>query len=644
MPKQFINKYSPITRRKNGFAPEIHTPPLDDSRVVSDGVIKPVPPSPSELPADTRPILWIVASILLLAFFAQYIIPQTQPTVAVGTSLQGHAMDGLTRDMLDARVPELYADFLKNPVTLVYRDRTWQPTSAELGISLDIRQTNNALLGLTFDTRRGVYDWVRTLYARWQGDLDIGPTLIVNGPKLQAYLMNVASEIDVPARPTGISIDPQSSRSQILAAEDGRQLLVDETALDIIRVIDAAQPSTVSIRTRVITPTSNEQSILQNAADAERFLSAPIEIRFGDQRWTWTKDEILYLFNIEQRSDGVLTTPNEGAIALEVERLAKRIDRPSKEPRIRLVDGVPTLLAEGVPGIQIDQAAAVVAIRNAFYAESRTVELPSISIAPKLTLEAIQQLRFDDILSTGRSSFAGSADYRITNIKAGARILNGTLIAPNSEFSFNTHIGEIDEANGFMLGAAIVNNRTQQEPGGGICQVSTSVFRAAFYAGLPITEWHHHQFYISWYDAYAYPDRNGPGLDAAIFTGQDDLRFRNDTNHWMMMDITVDETNQILDIQLRGVATGRTVQVSEPNTTKTDSAPSEPRYIDDPTLPVGTVKQTDKARDGMDVVVYRTVLEDGKVISTKDFATSFAAWPDIYLRGTGEQTSLPHTP
>jgi uncharacterized protein YabE (DUF348 family) len=86
------------------------------------------------------------------------------------------------------------------------------------------------------------------------------------------------------------------------------------------------------------------------------------------------------------------------------------------------------------------------------------------------------------------------------------------------------------------------------------------------------------------------------------------------------------------------------VQVSEPNTTKTDSAPSEPRYIDDPTLPVGTVKQTDKARDGMDVVVYRTVLEDGKVISTKEFATSFAAWPDIYLRGTGEQTSLPHTP
>jgi vancomycin resistance protein YoaR len=646
MPERYITEYSPIRRRERGETPEIPTDAsLDPTRVVGKGIASASDDGiTNEIETSHTPVAYIIVALVVLALITPYILPQSQPTVANGTTLQGQAVAGLSRGMLDARVPELYADFLRNPVTLMFRDQSWQPTSAELGISLDIKRTNNALLGLSLAPNQGAISWVSTLWRRWQGALDVGPHIVINAPQLQSYLIGLATTIDRPARPANILIDPQSGTSQVVEAENGRQLLVDETIFDIIQATKSVTPATVAIRTREITPAGDAQRIMESAAAAERFLSAPLTIRAGDQVWEWGKDEIIYLFTVEQRPDGVAVTPNAGAIALEVERLAKRIDRPSQEPRVRLVDGVPTLLAAGVPGVVVDQAATVAAIRDAFYATNRVVEVPTQAVAPQLSDSDISALRFDDILSTGRSRFQGSAPYRITNIQAGVARINGVLIPPQTEFSFNTTIGTIDEANGFVQGYAVVDNRTQLEWGGGICQVSTSLFRAAFYAGLTITEWHPHPFYISWYDADAFPTGDGPGLDAAIFTGEDDFKFVNDTEHWMMIDATMDEAQRILDIQLRGVATNREVRVTGPIVVDTIPAPSDPKYVDDPTLPQGVVKQSDKARDGMNIVVYREIIRDGKADPSEEFATSFAPWPNIYLRGTGGQNGTTPAP
>lgn len=645
MPERYITEYSPIRRRERGELPDIPADAsLDPTRVVGVSAPSDADGTTSTIETSHTPVAYIIVALVVLALITPYILPQSQPTVAAGTTLQGQSVAGLSRGMLDARVPEMYADFLRNPVTLVFREQSWQPTSAELGISLDIKRTNNALLGLSLAPNQGAISWVSTLWRRWQGSLDVGPHIVIDTPQLQSYLMGLASQIDRPARPANILIDPQSGKSQVIAAENGRQLLVDETIYDIMQAAKSVKPATVAIRTREITPAGDAQRVMESAAAAEKFLSAPLSIRAGDQVWEWGKDEIIYLFTVEQRSDGVAVTPNVGAIALEVERLAKRIDRPSQEPRVRLVNGVPTLLAAGVPGVVVDQEKAVAAIRDAFYATNRVVELPTNAVAPQLSDAAIGELRFDDVLSTGRSRFEGSASYRITNIKAGVNRINGVLIPPQAEFSFNTIIGDINEANGFVQGYAVVNNRTQLEWGGGICQVSTSLFRAAFYAGLTITEWHPHPFYISWYDADAYPESDGPGLDAAIFTGEDDLKFVNDTAHWMMIDATMDESQQILDIQLRGMATNREVRVTGPIVVNTIPAPNDPVYVDDPSLPQGKIKQSDKARDGMNIVVYREIIRDGKADPSEEFATSFAPWPNIYLRGTGGQNSTTPAP
>jgi vancomycin resistance protein YoaR len=161
--------------------------------------------------------------------------------------------------------------------------------------------------------------------------------------------------------------------------------------------------------------------------------------------------------------------------------------------------------------------------------------------------------------------------------------------------------------------------------------VSTTVFRAAFWSGLPIAERHEHSFRIGWYEELGEP----PGLDAAIFTGVQDMRFTNDTGGWLLMQSTVDLQRQRLSIALYGPPTGRSVSMGY-KVLERIPAPTEPVYVDDPELPAGSQRKTDSARGGLRVEVYRAISAAGRTLARDTFATTFRPWPDIYVRGTGQ--------
>jgi len=637
MPEKYVSKYSPMERRRSGYTPPANLLPKEapkpPSRIVGGGLTGRAPTPTMPITIGNLSALWIGIAVLVLVLLTPYLLPSNDATVGAGVSLQGEGLEGMTRVMLNEHVAKRYERFLKQPVTLVYQDRIWQPTASELGVSLDIRQTNNALLGLSTGTDLSTQ--LRSTWSRWMRVLDVGPQFVINGPKMQRYLMTLSAEIDQPIVTADLLIDNQTGQAEALPAQTGRQLLIDDSMIDIYQAIASTTVTTVTLRTRTLDTISDTAKLNKSADTAERFLSAPLVLTHGDKSWTWDRDRLSTMIITTKTADGVTVSPDANAITLEVDRLAQHIDSSSAEPRVALVDGVPTIIQAGKKGFLLDRAAAVQAIGNAFYAENRTIALPTIAVEPKLDAAQIAGLSFADVLSTGRSSFKGSAAYRITNITTGAKHINGVLIAPDAIFSFNTEVGEIDEANGFVQGYAVVGNRTQLEWGGGVCQVSTSMFRAAFYAGLPIVERHAHPYYIRWYDEFAFPDAAGPGLDAAIFTGELDFRFRNNTGNWVLIEANVDAKKQILDINLRGVANGTTVRVVGPKITGTTPAPKEPVYVDDPTLPTGEVKQTDHAKDGMNVVVFRIVNRGGKDAPGEEYTTDFRPWPDVYLRGTG---------
>ena len=419
MPQRYAQKYGPIQRRRNGLTPPSNpmpqAAPALETRVVGGGVTGWLSRTYDHASSnDIRGVVIIAVVLVLLAVCVPYVLPNSEPTVSAGVTLQGVAMSGLTRNMLTERISQRYEAFLNEPVTLVYHDQVWHPSAPDLGISIDIRQTSNELLGMS--TGRGLGVLFHTTWLRWQGLLDVGPHIVVNEAKLQNYLMQITKDIDQPVQAPDIMIDGQTGTVQAIPAQTGRQLLVDQTMVDILNTIRTAQPLTVTLRTNALAPSTDDKTLAQSVKNAQQFLSAPILIRAGEQHWLWQRDDLIRLIAMNKTANGIQVIPDANAIATEVDRLAQYIDTGSVEARVAVVDGRATIVQPSRHGVRLDRVAAVQKIGDAFFATDRVVELPTVAVTPQLSASQIATLRFGDVLSTGRSSFAGSAKYRITNI------------------------------------------------------------------------------------------------------------------------------------------------------------------------------------------------------------------------------------
>ncbi|MEM8529269.1 MAG: peptidoglycan binding domain-containing protein [Chloroflexota bacterium] len=632
MADKYYQEYGPIQRRRSSGTFE------DEEAVV------PRPEPTPEEPKQTRyrarrqrrsivkPLAFILFAVCvaLLLPFATNLFMGNQ--VMQGVSIQGQPVSGMSYEALQTELEDQYASFQTTPITLAFDDQTWTPSLDQLGARLDIEAMTNA--AMMTGRHGGPVQRVQDLWALWSGGVDIGPRLIIDEQILQAYLSITALEVEQPPRDAALSV--AEGKVVPTAARDGRQVLVDDTVDDVILSLESLEPQTVVMRTRLLDPTIDDAKMTVIADEARELLDTPLTLRQGDRSWTWEPERISSLLDVARDDGEISVSIDEQRLEAAVEDLAQVVNSPTAEPRVAFSNGALTIAQPGQTGWRLEQSEAVEAIREAIYEGDRTLDLPVEELTPQVTAETLPELGIVEVVGEGKTSFAGSADYRITNIKAGAAQLNGVLIAPGEEFSFNTQIGAINEENGFVQGYAVIGNRTQLEWGGGVCQDSTTVFRAAFWAGLPITERHAHPFYISWYDDYSFPEEAAPGMDAAIFTGVQDLKFVNDTENWLLMEALVDEVNQVMTVRLYGTKPNRTVTVSGPNIDNVVAPPATPVYLEDFTLAAGTVQQTDTARRGMDISVYRIISENGVQQEPELFFTRFKAWPDVFVRGTGQ--------
>lgn len=631
---RYYQEYGPIYRRRAG-----QRPPLADDEPPPDEPRRPRVRRPVRHRRRTPVWLWLVIGLFLLVAIptgALYAVDMVYPeTILPGVSLNGESIGGYTRTDLIIELRRRYRSFEQQPVTLTFRDQRWQPTLAELGVAFDVeRLVNSAFaLGRSGDPLTRAYE----LWLLWQEGIDITPRLTVDLAQTQRYLLGLAPQIE--RLPADAVLSLADARVVGQPSQPGTQLLVDATANDVLLAIRALQPQTVPIRTRQIAPLIDDTDLVVAQQIADQLLRSALELKVEDQTIVWTPERLAELLRVTP-VDGRLTIEvDPDRLARAVEGLAQMIDTGTAEPRLRFSDGRVRIVAEGQPGRRLRQADAVTAIADVLMQPSpvtRTLTLPVERIEPHITAATLDNLGIVELVAEGRSSFAGSAPYRITNIRAGAARMNGVLIAPGEEFSFNRQLGEVNAENGFVEGYAIIGNRTQLEWGGGVCQVSTTVFRAAFWAGLPITERHAHSFYISWYDRFGLgPNGDGQGLDAAIFTGVQDLKFINDTGRWLLMQTSIDEQAQVLVVQLYGTRPDREVRIEGPIIANEVRAPTEPVYIDDPSLPRGTIRQTDVARSGRDISIYRIVTEADGEVRRELFFTRFRPWPNIFVRGSG---------
>lgn len=251
-------------------------------------------------------------------------------------------------------------------------------------------------------------------------------------------------------------------------------------------------------------------------------------------------------------------------------------------------------------------------------------------IFPEITLAKSNNFGIEEKITSGSSNFSGSIPERIFNINLAASKFNGILIPPGKIFSFNETIGEVSTHFGYKKAYVIKEGKTILDDGGGVCQVSTTLFRAVLNAGLPILERTAHAYRVHYYE-----NDSQPGFDATVYAPYVDFKFKNDSPAYILIETAIDKENNVLLFNLFGKKDKRKVFIS-PVTIWDIASPPETKYQEDPTLKKGIIKQVEWPASGAKTSFNYQVIKEGKIIFEKTFYSYYQPWPAVFLVGTSE--------
>jgi vancomycin resistance protein YoaR len=251
-------------------------------------------------------------------------------------------------------------------------------------------------------------------------------------------------------------------------------------------------------------------------------------------------------------------------------------------------------------------------------------------IKPEITLASTNNFGIEELIGFGQSDFSGSINERIHNLTLAASKFNGILIPPEKIFSFNEIVGDISSLSGYKPAYIIKDGKTILGDGGGVCQVSTTLFRAALNTGLPIIERHAHAYRVHYYE-----NDSKPGLDATVFAPYVDLKIKNNTPAYLLIETEIDKNNNLLFFYLYGKKDGRKIFIS-PITVWDIVPPPESKYQEDPTLKKGVVKQIEWPAWGAKSSFTYKVSKNKQTIFEKRFYSSYRPWPAVFLVGVAD--------
>lgn len=385
-----------------------------------------------------------------------------------------------------------------------------------------------------------------------------------------------------------------------------------------------------SIPLKIVSPKVTTQHIMKAKLALEKLIDEPVKLTFDNQTWTIDIKTVLALLDLQTGQDVFL---DKDRTYVFLEKIALEIDQPVQEGLFEFNPQTKRVIAfqPSKEGRKLDKDKAYQLITEVLINPTdgqKIITLPVDISKPKIETADVNSLGIKELLGRGISRFTGSIPNRIYNINLTASKINGILLPPGEIFSFNRTIGDITAATGFKQAYVIKEGRTVLDDGGGVCQDSTTLFRAVLNAGLPVVKRTAHAYRVGYYEQ-GFP----PGLDATVFYPSVDFQFKNDTsNHILIQAYTSGAT---LYVDLYGTSDGRTVTLTKPIILNQTPPPPDLRQ-DDPTLPKGTVKQVDWSAWGANVSFKRTVYKQGETILNETWKSNYKPWQAVYLVGTGD--------
>ncbi|GIV67542.1 VanW family protein [Caldilinea sp.] len=542
--------------------------------------------------------------------------------IYTGVSVAGVSLGGLTRSEAYQRLGERLRPYPLPPIVLEHEGEQRPLSVAQVQARADLLDAVNRayLYGRSGSL---LNDVVAQLRAALLGVV-IVPRVEVDAEELRAAVAALAAGVDRPA------VAERRLGDVVIPAQAGRSVDVEATLQGLLQQLADGAAGTVRAPLVVHSIAAPAPSVTPSAPLNSDIEMRPLLLRSQADNFA------LALTPAELRNMLRSVDPpelDEASLRRFLEPIAAQIERRPRDARLRFnpQTGAVTVLSPSFPGRALDVEATIAAIRSAIVSGADEASLVVKTIEPAVDMNRIAEMGIRELVASGRTYFAGSSASRIRNIEVAAKQFEGVVIPPNGIFSFNQIVRDVSSANGFEDSLIIWGDRTAVGVGGGVCQVSTTVFRAAYQGGFPIVERYNHGYVVDWYGE--------PGLDATIFTPTVDFRFRNDTGAYLLIEPVVDSVNGVITFNFYGTKPNRTVTISKPEITDVIK-PGPPVYTVDESLAPGQMKQVEWQKDGMTVTVTRTIVENGTT-RTDTLRSKYQPWRAVYLVGPGTVTPTP---
>lgn len=452
----------------------------------------------------------------------------------------------------------------------------------------------------------------------------VDPTYTYDEVALDKLISDIQKDAGVSLVEPHFIIDKNGSVS-IASGNDGYYINKDELESLILNGFEYHNDNKVVVSLEKRSPIFNVSDIESLKDPFENIMSKNFKIHYGDFSWQLSNDQILSLVTPSIDGDKVVLGINNGELKSLIQNIAVEIDRESKAQELVIENGKVVKFSGATTGFKVNQKESADLLSTAL--------LSSTSNDVALVVQEMNPSRSDngyginEVIGVGTSKFAHSSSSRVHNVELAASRVNGTLVSPGEIFSFNNSVGEISRNTGYTSAWVISKGRTVLGDGGGVCQVSTTMFRAALNAGLPIIERNAHSYRVNYYE-----QDSGPGIDATIYSPSLDFKFKNDTNNYILIVSEFNKDDYSLKFYLYGTRDGREVEMTEPKILSR-SAPPAPVYEDDSSLAPGVLKQVEYPISGANVVFDRIVKRDGQVLYEDTFKSIYRSWGAVYKRG-----------
>jgi vancomycin resistance protein YoaR len=522
---------------------------------------------------------------------------------------------------------------------ILFRDgeKAWIATPAELGMVFD--PSASSVTAYKLGRSGGPFGALSgQIRARGAG-VSVPPVIVFDQRVAYQYLTQISTQVNQPLVEASLKLEGTNVVTQ--PGQVGRELKIDATLVYLAAQLQTFRDGELPLVVQELQPQLLDLSA--QADTARQILSQPLTLTMPN-----TADSGPFVYNPEVLANLVVAQRLQDGDQQQIQVLLsprglKDLLTPVKEQ----VDRLPAdakfifndetsqldLMEDSRVGRALDIDASIKGINEAIARGEHTIPLVVNEAQPRVAATATgQELGITQLIWAETSYFYGSSAERMQNIEAAAKQYHGLLIAPGETFSMGAHLGDVSLDNGFAEALIIYGGRTIKGVGGGVCQVSTTLFRAVFNAGFPIVERTPHAYRVSYYEQNAGGgiDPRLAGLDATVYFPLVDFKFTNDSQSWILMETYMGSSS--LTWKFYSTSDGRSVTYDTTGPTNVVSAPSA-LFEENPELNKNEMKQVDWSANGADVSVNRTVWKNGAIYFQDTVSTHYEPWQAICQYG-----------